>query len=105
MNLIEGNVFGVGVAVTDPGSYNNSFVGNRFGIDVAGRWLRCRCGLSFDQPFNRAGGSGPGEANIFAGGNCDETVGISSRIFLQASDDVVLSSDSGDIWVPGQSSN
>lgn len=105
MNLIEGNVFGVGAAVTDPGSYNNSFVGNRFGFGVDGRRLHCRCGLSFDQPFNRAGGPGPTEANVYAGGNCDELEGLCSRIFLQASDNLVLSSDSGHIWVPGQSSD
>ena len=105
MNLIEGNLFGVGVAVTDPGSHNNSFVGNRFGIDVAGRPLHCHCGLSFDQPFNRVGGLGPGEANIYAGGNCDELEGLCSRIFLQASDNVVLSSDFRNIWVSGQSSD
>ncbi|MGH2380657.1 MAG: hypothetical protein ACRDG7_05490 [Candidatus Limnocylindria bacterium] len=105
MNLIEGNVFGVAVAVTDPGSYNNSFVRNHFGINVAGQPLHCRCGLSLDQPFNRAGGADPLEANVFAGGNCDELEGFCSRIFLQASDNIVLGSDAGHIWVSGQSSN
>jgi hypothetical protein len=105
MNLIEGNVFGVGVAVADPGSYNNSFVGNRFGVDVAGRPLRCPCGVGLEQPFNRLGGSGPGEANSYGGGNCDELGGLCGRIFLQASDNIVLGSDSAHIWVTGQSSD
>ncbi|HUG29913.1 MAG TPA: hypothetical protein VMQ65_05305, partial [Candidatus Limnocylindria bacterium] len=102
MNLIEGNFFGVAVAVTDPGSYNNSFVGNHFGINVNGQLLHCRCSLSLSQPFNRAGGSSPGEANIYGGGNCDELEGLCSRIFFPMSDNVVLSSDFGNIWVPGQ---
>lgn len=103
MNLIEGNIFGVKVEVNDPGSYNNSFVGNRFGIDVTGRPLHCPCVVALEQPFNRLGGSSPGEANLYGGGNCDELAGLCSRIFLQASDNLVLGSDSAHIWVTGQS--
>jgi parallel beta-helix repeat protein len=72
MNLIEGNLFGGSVFVADPGSYNNSFIGNRIGVDVNGRPAPVPCGaapfclLALDEPFNRAGGPLSGEGNIVA---------------------------------------
>ena len=105
MNLIEGNVFGVAVRVTDPGSYNNSLVGNRFGVDVAGRPLLCPCVVGLEQPFNRLGGSNPREVNLYAGGDCGALEGLCGRIFVQASDNLVLGTDARHIWITGQSSN
>ena len=67
MNHIEGNVFGGGVYVADPGSYNNTLVANRIGVDVNGRTLPCPfCQLVVDEPFNRIGGSAPGDENLIA---------------------------------------
>lgn len=72
MNLIEGNLFGGSVTITDPGSYNNSFIGNRVGVDVSRRPVPAPCGaapycqLVLDVPFNRAGGLLPAEGNVVA---------------------------------------
>ncbi len=72
MNLIDGNLIGGSVYVADPGSYNNSFVGNRIGVDAQGQPAPAPCGaapycqLVLDEPFNRAGGLLPGDGNIVA---------------------------------------
>ncbi len=80
MNHIEGNIFGNGVYVADPGSYKNSFVGNRIGVNAAGQVLPCPfCQLVLDEPFNRVGGLLPGEGNVIAG-----------RILVQQGGNVVL---------------
>lgn len=67
MNWIEGNVVGGGVTVANPSSRNNSFIGNRIGVDPDGRPL-AGGGINGPGAYSRIGGSLTGEGNVIAGG-------------------------------------
>jgi hypothetical protein len=68
-NIISGNEL-FGVVISDPGTINNTVVGNFIGTDVTGtsplpnKWAGV---LLFQVEFNRIGGTRPGERNVISG--------------------------------------
>lgn len=65
--VVADNVIGGHVGVADGGTYYNSIIGNHIGVDVTGtKPLGCTCAVGTNQPFNRIGGSEPGERNLIA---------------------------------------
>jgi parallel beta-helix repeat protein len=79
-NRIVRNVIAGFIVVDDPGSSYNEFLGNYIGVDASGRrTIPCDpCGLNINLPYNRVGGTAPGEGNLING----EVAPGSSSIFL-----------------------
>jgi nitrous oxidase accessory protein NosD len=67
-NHIVGNVVAGTISLIDPGSSYNTIVGNRIGIGADGRPMASGGGVAVDEPFNRIGGTLPGEGNLVNGG-------------------------------------
>ncbi|HEX9833549.1 MAG TPA: right-handed parallel beta-helix repeat-containing protein, partial [Mycobacterium sp.] len=65
---VAGNVIAGGVQILDPGSSYNTVVGNLVGVDAPGaRALEPAGYIAVGEPFNRVGGTLPGEANTVNG--------------------------------------
>lgn len=67
-NRIEGNLVTTGIGVIDPGSWYNTVVGNRVAVRAGGDLFEQGGAIVIDEPFNRVGGSLPGEGNLVNGG-------------------------------------
>jgi hypothetical protein len=66
-NRVIGNVVAGTVSIIDPGSSYNSIIGNRIGIGSDGKPFASGGGVNADEPYNRIGGTRPGEGNLVAG--------------------------------------
>lgn len=87
-NHIVGNVVAGSIGVIDPGSSYNAIVGNRIGVGADGRPMAGGGGVGVDEPFNRIGGTLPGEGNLVHGGfdiNAANTIVLGNRLGVDES--------------------
>jgi hypothetical protein len=88
-NLIARNIITGGVNILDPGSNYNSLVGNLIDLDVTGAKSLGSGGIVVSEPFNRVGGTLPGEANVLSGGivaAASDVIVIGNRIGMERGD-------------------
>ncbi len=67
-NLIQNNLIGGNLTVSDPGTSYNTIIGNIVGLNASGSAaLGGPCSIGADEPYNRIGGTEPAERNVVAG--------------------------------------